>query len=191
MRIEGREFTRTEQRIIKRLLDLTLRCYGDAWNPVLPLEFDFVRAEMHGKLANIVGSNEVVVTTTLHIEFGPVGGFLHICIPYSMLEPVRDLLSSPIQHEIEIDCRWVTQMAQQMNNADLELSVEFVSIPSTVGDVLKLQEGDVLPIDLPATVTAMVDRTPVIECGYGTSNGHYALRVEQLIHHNQEGKSDE
>lgn len=190
MRIEGRDFTRTEQRIIKRLLDLTLQCYGDAWQPVFPLAFDYVRSEMHGKLANIVGPNEVVVNTTLHIEFGPVGGFLHVCVPYAMLEPVRDLLSSPIQHEIEIDRRWVTQMAQQMHNADLELSVDFVSVPSTVGDVLRLQEGDVLPIELPRTVTAAVDRTPVIECGYGISNGRYALRVERMIHHDLEVKSE-
>jgi len=190
MRIEGRDFTRTEQRIIKRLLDLALQCYGDAWQPVFPLAFDYLRSEMHGKLANIVAANEVVVNTTLHIEFGPVGGFLHVCVPYAMLEPVRDLLSSPIQHEIEIDRRWVTQMAQQMHNADLELSANFVSVPSTVGEVLRLQKGDVLPIELPRTVTATVDRTPVLECGYGTANGRYALRVEHMIHHDLEVKSE-
>lgn len=189
MRIEGRDFTRTEQRIIRRLLDLCLECYAEAWKPVLPLEFDYVRSEMHGKLANIVAPGEVVVNTTLHIEFGPIGGFLHVCVPYSMLEPVRDLLSNPIQHEIEVDRRWVTQMARQMHSADVELSVAFVTVPSTVGEVLRLQEGDVLPIDLPATVTATVDRVPVIECGYGTSNGRYALRVEQMIQHDLESKS--
>jgi flagellar motor switch protein FliM len=191
MRIEGRDFTRTEQRIIKRLLDLALECYGEAWKPVLPLEFNYVRSEMHGKLANIVAPNEVVVNTTLQIEFGPIGGFLHVCLPYSMLEPVRNLLSNPIQNEVEVDRRWVGRMAREMHSAAVELAAEFVHMPSTVGEILRLREGDVLPIELPSTITAKVERTPVMHCGYGTSNGRYALRVEQMLHHSLEDANDE
>ncbi|MFC5606438.1 flagellar motor switch protein FliM [Variovorax soli] len=183
VRVEGRDFTRTEQRIIRRLLDLALGCYGEAWEPVYPLEFDYVRAEMHGKLANIVAPNEVVVNTTLQIEFGPVGGFLHVCIPYSMIEPIRDLLSNPMQGQVEVDKRWIKTMSQQMQSADVELVADFLTLPSTVGEVLRLQVGDVLPIELPATVLAKVDGIPVMECGYGVSNEHYALRVEQMISH--------
>jgi flagellar motor switch protein FliM len=183
VRVEGRDFTRTEQRIIKRLLNLTLQCYGDAWQPVFPLAFDYVRAEMHGKLANIVAPNEVVITTTLQVEFGPVGGFVHVCIPYSMIEPIRDLLSNPVQDEIEVDKRWVKQMSQQMQSADVELSADFVAIPSTIGELMKLQVGDVLPIELPSSVTARVDGIPVMECGFGVSNERYALRVQQMISH--------
>jgi len=183
MRIEGRDFTRTEQRIIRRLLDLTLECYGAAWKPVLPLEFGYLRSEMHGKLANIVAANEVVVTTTLQVEFGPVGGYVHVCLPYSMLEPMRDMLTNPVQHAIEVDRRWVTQMARQMHSAEVNLTAEFVRIPATLGEVLLLREGDVLPIELPARVTASVERTPVLECSYGVTNGRYALRVEKVHHH--------
>ncbi len=183
VRVEGRDFTRTEQRIIRRLLDITLGCYGEAWQPVYPLDFDYVRAEMHGKLANIVAPNEVVVNTTLQIEFGPVGGFLHVCIPYSMIEPIRNLLSNPMQDQVEVDKRWIKTMSQQMQSADVELVAEFLQLPSSVGEVLGMQVGDVLPIELPATVLAKVDGIPVMECGYGVSNEHYALRVEQMITH--------
>ncbi len=191
MRIEGRDFTRTEQRIITRLLNMVLECYGEAWNPVMPLEFNFIRAEMSGKLANIVAANEVVVTTTLQIEFGPVGGFLHVCLPYSMLEPVRNLLSNPVQGgEIEVDQRWVSQMAREMHSAEVELTAEFVRMRSTVGELLHLKKGDVLPIELPGAITAMVERTPVMRCGYGVSSGRYALQVEEVLHHSLEDRTD-
>jgi flagellar motor switch protein FliM len=191
VRVEGRDFTRTEQRIIKRLLDLSLQCYGDAWKPVFPLDFDYVRAEMHGKLANIVAANEVVVNTTLQIEFGPVGGFLHICIPYSMIEPIRNQLSNPIQDEVEVDKRWVTQMSRQMQSADVELVANFVQMTSTIGKVLAMEVGDVLPIELPTTVTANVDGIPVMDCTFGTSNDRYALRVQHMITHQDiDPKSD-
>ncbi|MFJ2990538.1 flagellar motor switch protein FliM [Collimonas sp. NPDC087041] len=183
MRVEGRDFTLTEQRIIKRLLDLALDGYGNAWNPIYPLEFEYVRSEMHTKFANIATPNEVVVNTTFHIEFGPIGGALHVCIPYSMIEPIRDLLSNPVQDEVEVDKRWVKQLSQQVQSADVELKVDFLTLSSTIGQLLKLKKGDVLPIVMPESIIAKVDGVPVMECGYGTSNGHYALRVEKMINH--------
>lgn len=185
MRVEGRDFTQTEQRIITRLLNLALESYGSAWNPIYPLEFEYLRAEMHTKFANIATPNEVVVNTTFHIEFGPIGGALHICIPYSMIEPIRDLLSNPVQDEVEIDKRWVKQLSQQVQSADVQLKVDFMQIASTIGQLLKLKAGDVLPIEMPETIIAKVDGVPVMECGYGTSNGRYALRVEKMINHRE------
>jgi flagellar motor switch protein FliM len=183
VRIEGRDFTQTEQRIIKRLLNLTLESYGGAWQPVYPLEFEYVRAEMHAKLANIVAPNEVVVNTTFQIEFGPLGGALNVCIPYSMIEPIRDLLSNPLQDAIEVDKRWVKQLSQQVQSAEVELRAHFLTLQSSIGQLLKLKAGDVLPVEIPETIIGKVNGVPVMECGYGTSNNHYALRVEKMIHH--------
>ena len=182
MRVEGRDFTRTELRIIKRLLDLSLQSYGDAWQPVFPLEFDYVRTEIHGNLANIVAPNELVVNTTLKIEFGAVGGLLHVCIPYSIIEPIRDLLYNPIQDTVEIDHRWIKQLSNKIQNADVELTTDFVTLTSTIGDMLKLQVGDVLPIEMPSSLIAKVDGVAVMECSFGISNDRYALRVQQMTY---------
>jgi len=183
VRVEGRDFTPTEQRIIKRLLNITLDSYGTAWEPVYPLEFEYVRSEMHARLANIVTPNEVVITTSFHIEFGPVGGTLNVCIPYSMIEPIRSLLSNPLQDEVQVDKRWVRQLAQQVKGADVELKAEFASLQSSIGQLLKLQVGDVLPVEIPETVQARINGIPVMECTYGMSNGRYALRVQKMIRH--------
>ena len=183
VRVEGRDFTPTEQRIIKRLLDLTLDSYGIAWQPVYPLDFDYVRSEMHARLANIAAPNELVVNTTFQIEFGPVGGSLNVCIPYSMIEPIKSLLSNPLQDEIEVDRRWVKQLAQQVQSADVELQAQFLTVQSSIGQLLKLQVGDVLPVDIPKTVVAQINGVPVMECSYGLSNGHYALKVQKMIRH--------
>lgn len=189
VRIEGRDFTPTEQRIIKRLLNLTLESYGSAWHPVYPLDFEYVRSEMHAKLANIVTPNEVVINTTFHIEFGPIGGSLHVCIPYSMIEPIRNLLSNALQDEVEVDNRWIKQLSQQVQSADVELTAHFLTMQSSIGQLLKLQVGDVLPVEIPETIVAKVNGVPVMECGYGTSNNHYALRVQKMIHHRDSDSS--
>lgn len=193
VRIEGRDFTRTEQRIIKRLLNVTLESYGSAWQPVYPLVFDHVRSEMHAKLANIVAPNEVVINTTFQIEFGPIGGALNVCIPYSMIEPIRDLLSNPLQDEIEVDKRWVKQLSKQVQSAGVELRADFLTMQSSIGQLLKLQIGDVLPVEIPEKIVATVNGVPVMECGYGTSNKHYALRVQKMInqHDSDTGKDSD
>ncbi|SFC75662.1 flagellar motor switch protein FliM [Polaromonas sp. OV174] len=189
VRVEGRDFTQTEQRIIKRLLSLTLDSYGSAWQPVYPLDFEFVRSEMHARLANIVSPNEVVINTTFQIEFGPIGGALNVCIPYSMIEPIRDLLSNPLQDEIAVDKRWVKQLAKQVQSADVELRAQFLTVQSSIGQLLKLQVGDVLPVEIPETIVAKVNGVPVMECGYGTSNNRYALRVQKMINHQDSDSS--
>lgn len=189
VRIEGRDFTPTEQRIIKRLLNLSLESYGKAWHPVYPLDFEYVRAEMHGKLANIVAPNEVVINTSFQIEFGPVGGSLNVCIPYSMIEPIRGLLSNPLQDEIEVDQRWVKQLSQQVQSADVELIAQFLTLQSNIGQLLKMQVGDVLPVEIPQAIVAKINGIPVMECGYGTSNKHYALRVHKMITHQDSDSS--
>ena len=182
-RVEGRDFTNTEQRIIRRLLTLTLECYGQAWSSVYSLQFEYIRSEMHTKFASISADNDTVVVSSFSIELGSSGGKLNICLPYSMIEPVRDLLTRPLQDaNVEaIDQRWMNQLSRQVRNADVELSAEFARVDTTVAQLMKLKVNDILPIEIPATITAHVDGVPVMECGYGTFNGRYALRVKKIL----------
>ena len=181
-RVEGRDFTTTEQRIIQRLLNLTLESYGKSWDPVYPIEFEYVRSEMHTKFASITGSNEVVVVSSFHIEFGATGGDLNICLPYSMIEPVRDLLTRPLQETAleEVDQRWAQQLSRQVRSADIDVVAEFARIPSSIRELMRLKVGDVLPVDVPQTIIASVDGVPLMECGYGVFNGQYALRAQHV-----------
>ena len=185
-RIEGRDFTATEQRIIGRLLELALDGYGKAWAPVCPIQFEFLRAEMNPQFPNVATPNEVVVTTSFKIEFGSDGGEFHICTPYSMLEPIRALLTSTLQGEqMAVDQRWVKLLAYQVQDAVVELCVELGTIDRTCGDVLNMQVGDVLEFKVPRTVEARVDGVPVFEGPYGVSKGRYAVRVERMLTRNE------
>ena len=96
-RVEGRDFTLTEQRMIQRMLGVVFEELEKAWAPVHPLKLEYVRSEMNTQFANIATPNEIVVVTTYNIELGAAGGEFHICMPYSMLEPIRDVLCSALQ----------------------------------------------------------------------------------------------
>lgn len=181
-RVEGRDFTQTEQRIIQRILGIVFETYAKSWEPVYPLEFEYIRSEMNTQFANIATPNEVVVATTFTIELGPVSGEMHFCTPYSMIEPIRDILTSSLQGEtLEMDKRWIRLMTQQIQTAEVEIIANLGFGKSTLGGLLNLQVGDVIPLTVPAHVSGKVDGVPVMECSYGKFNGQYALRVEKLI----------
>ncbi len=181
-RVEGRDFTQTEQRIIMRILDVVFEAYGKSWEPVYPIEFEYVRSEMNTQFANIATPNEVVVSSTFTIELGPVSGQIHFCMPYSMIEPIRDALTSSIQGEaLEVDKRWIRLMTQQIQVAEVELVAELGHGRANFDDILNMKIGDVIPITVPDMVQATVDGVPVMECSYGVFNGQYALKVEKLL----------
>jgi flagellar motor switch protein FliM len=181
-RVEGRDFTQTEQRIIMRILDVVFEAYTKSWEPVYPIEFEYVRSEMNTQFANIATPNEVVVSSTFTIELGPVSGQIHFCMPYSMIEPIRDALTSSIQGEaLEVDKRWIRLMTQQIQVAEVELVAELGHGKANFDEILNMKVGDVIPISVPDAIQATVDGVPVMECSYGVFNGQYALKVEKLL----------
>ena len=181
-RVEGRDFTPTEQRIIKGMLDVVFTEYARAWAPVFKLELEYVRSEMNSQFANIATPSEIVVATTFSLDLGGAQAEMHICFPYSMLEPIRDLLYSTMQSDhITQDRRWIRLLSRQLQTADVELVCNFGNARVTLRDIVDMRVGDVIPLVVPEVLTAEVDGVPVFECRHGTKNGHYALKVERLV----------
>ena len=164
------------------MLQLMFDHYAKAWQPIYPIEFEQLRMEMHTEFANVATPNEVVVTTSFSVELGSNGGDVHICMPYTMIEPIRDRLTSAIQGEaLEVDKRWVRLLSQQVQTAEVELIADLTTARVQFSDLLNMKVGDVLPVELDESVTAKVDGVPVMECSYGTFNGQYALRVNRML----------
>ncbi len=180
--VEGREFTPTEQRIIRRLLDVVFDAYKQAWNAVHKLQFEYMRSELHTQFANIATPGELVVTTKFTVELGSAAADMFICMPYSMLEPIRDALFSNVQNGNDgSDRRWVHMLSKQVQSAEIELVADLGRAELTFGQVMQLQVGDIVPLEIPRTVTPMINGLPIMECEYGIFNRQYSLRVVRMI----------
>jgi len=181
-RIEGRDFSPTEHRIITRIVDVITTEYKKAWQGIYPLELEYQRSEMQPQFANIATPSEIVVATSFTLEIGDTSGTIHFCIPYATLEPIRDVLYSTIQGDAaEPDKRWVNLMKQQIQSAQVELVAELAQAPATVEQLLSFKAGDFIELDLHPSIQAKVVGVPVFDCHYGISNGKYALKVDQLL----------
>jgi flagellar motor switch protein FliM len=181
-RIEGRDFSPTEQRTIERLVQVAAAAYKTAWQSIYPIELEYQRSEMMPQFANIATPSEVVVVTSFTLEISGNTGSIFFCIPYSTLEPIRDVLYSTMQGDSnEPDRRWVNLLKQQIQPAQVELVAELAHAPSTVEQLLAFKPGDFIELDLKQIIQAKISGVPLFDCLYGTSNGKYSLKIDQML----------
>ena len=137
---------------------------------------------MNSQFANIATPSEIVISTTFSLEFGGTAADMHICFPYSMVEPIRDLLYSSMQSDqLSTDQRWIVMLRKQLKDAEVEVTARLASSTITLGQILKMKTGDIIPIHVPDKIVAHVDDIPLMECRYGQQGGQYAIKIERFI----------
>jgi flagellar motor switch protein FliM len=184
-RIEGRDFSATEQRVINRLVDVITDEYKKAWKGIYPLELEYQRSEMQPQFANIATPSEIVISSTFQLEIGEITGAIHFCMPYATLEPIRDVLYSSTQGDsIEVDRRWVNVLTQEIQAAEITLVAELARADATIEQLLAMKPGDFIELDRQPRIQVTVDGVPVFECQYGTHNAKYAIRIEKSLRGN-------
>ena len=181
-KIEGREFTPTELRVIQMILTQSYKDLKEAWSPVMPVDFEYMNSEVNPQFANIVSPNEVVVVTTFHIELDGGGGDLHVTMPYSMLEPIRELLDAGVQSDrVGTDERWLIALREEMKEALVDMSTTLVETQISLRELMNLKAGDVIPIDLPGLLTVKSEDIPVFRAQFGVSQGMNAIKIIEPI----------
>lgn len=184
-RIEGRDFSATEQRVINRLVDVITEEYKKAWRGIYPLELEYQRSEMQPQFANIATPSEIVISTSFQLEIGDITGSVHFCVPYATMEPIRDVLYSSTQGDsIEVDRRWVNVLTREIQAAEVTLVAELARADATVEQLLAMRPGDFIELEREQRIQATVDGVPVFECQYGTHNAKYAIRIDKCLRGN-------
>jgi flagellar motor switch protein FliM len=180
-KIEGREFTPTELRVVQMVLNQIFVDLGEAWRNVYKLEFDHLRSEVNPSMANIVSPSEVVVVSSFHVELDGGGGDIHITQPYSMIEPIRELLDAGMQSDVdEHDERWGNALRDQIKFATVDFSCDLFEREISLRDVVDLEPGDVIPVEMPEKVVLKANGVPLFDTKVGMSNGNLALRVDGI-----------
>jgi flagellar motor switch protein FliM len=180
-RIEGREFTPTEMRVIQLLLKQTFTDLVEAWAPVVPVEFEYLNSEINPHFANIISPRDYIVVSRFHVELEGGGGELHVAIPYAMLEPIRELLDAGVQSDrIEKDESWTRSMHHQLQDAEVELSSAIARRQISLRELSRLRVGDIIPIELVPVVQLQVEQLPMFSGEFGIHNGRNAIKVTRV-----------
>lgn len=183
-KIEGREFTQTEGRIIDLMLQHAFSDMVNAWNPVMQVGFEYQSSEVNPHFANIVSPTEVVVISTFHVELDGGGGDFHVTIPYSMLEPIRDLLDAgTVSDRSEVDERWTNAVKEDIKAADVELKSTLVEAPLTLRQILSLRPGDIIPVEIPEKISITAEEVVVFRGLFGQHRGNNAIKISEIVRH--------
>jgi len=154
----------------------------EAWSPVMKLEFEKQNSEVNPQFANIVSPSEVVVVNTFHVEIEGGGGDFHITMPYSMLEPIREVLDAGVQSDRDdTDDRWAESLREEVNSSMVDLSCTLAETEINLREILEMKPGDVIPVDVPDLVTVNAEGVPVFRGKYGVSRGSMAVKVMEQI----------
>lgn len=181
-KIEGREFTPTETRIVQMVLDQVFKDMKEAWHAVLPVEFEYLSSEVNPAMANIVSPSEVVVVSTFHIELDGGGGELHFALPYSMIEPIRDVLDAGVQSDIDdIDERWVNALREDIKEVEVPVNTTVCRRRISLREVAGFKEGDVIPVEIPEHLTVTANGIPIYKATLGTRDEKLALRIHERV----------
>jgi len=181
-KIEGREFTPTERRIVQLLLNQIFIDLAEAWTPVYKVNFEYLDSEVNPAMATIVSPSEVVVISSFTIELEGGGGNFHVCMPYSMLEPIRDKLDAGVQTDRDdVDHRWLQSLREEVMAVNTEIDARLVETKLTVKDIMNMKAGDIIPIELPESVIVNAGGLPSFRADYGVSRGNAALKITEQI----------
>lgn len=182
VKIEGREFTPTENRVVQMVLEQAFIDMQEAWKAVLPVKFEFLSAEVNPSLANIVSPSEVVVVNSFHVELDGGGGEMHLTLPYSMIEPLREVLDAGVQSDIgDQDERWMKSLREEIMGAKVELKGKLCQRNMRLTELAKLKKGDIIPIEMPDTVLMLANGIPAFRGKLGEANGNLALQVVSKV----------
>jgi flagellar motor switch protein FliM len=181
-KIEGREFTATETRVIHMLLKHVFADAKEAWSNVAQIDIEYLNSEINPHFANIVSPTEIVVVTSFHIELDGGGGDLHITMPYAMIEPLRELLDAGVASDrVEHDERWMQALKEEIEDAEVELSTVLGRSRITMQQLLEMKPGDVIPCDFNGRATIFAEDVPVFRGTFGVSRGQQAVQIEERV----------
>lgn len=178
----SREFTPIEIRMVEKVSQLVMDCYRKAWASVQALEFAHEKTETQKQFVSLCGPEDLVVITAINLKVGHAGGEILMGLPFSALEPILPVLTRAGDEEkASADRNWLRLLSAQVQSAEVELTANLGTASVPLRQILEMKPGDFIPIHVPASVAAMVDGIPLMECHFGISNGQYSLRVERII----------
>ena len=186
-KIEGREFTAIESNIIKKIVIAALADLEKVWQPLADIKTSYQRSEVNPQFAHIVSPTDVVVVANFEVEVEYSSGMISMCLPYAMLEPIRERLQAGFQSEqMEVDKVWAERFKKSLVDSSVEMTVELGSTTLPMREVLHMKKGDVIPLDQYATepLRLAVEGVPKFTCYPGTYKGSQAVRVIGLEREN-------
>ena len=183
-RIEGREFTKIEMKVVKKLMDVLLVELEKAWAPVYDVRCKYSRSEMNPNYLTVIGPEEVVSLCDMTVTVDDMQSWMKVCVPYGVLEPIRNVLvMAPSREEREIKQRWEKQLKGKILDVPVEVTAVLGRKRISVRDFVTIKEGTVIMVDRYANdpIPLEVSSRARFKGRLGLFKGNKAVKIEEII----------
>lgn len=183
-KIEGKEFTRIELSLMQKVMDLAISDLEEAWAPVHESKISFIRTEVNPQFVGVVPPSDVIISTTFEVELENATGTIALVVPYSTLEPIKSKLNASFQTEGDkSDKEWLLKMTEHMKQVEANLKVNLGAATITVGDLVNLQVGDIIPLgqDADGELDVLIEDVSKFKCFFGVSRGNRAIQLTREV----------
>lgn len=183
-KIEGKEFTSIELSFMKRVMDMAIADLEEAWAPVHKIDCQYMRTEINPQFVGVVPPSDVIITTTFEVEFESASGTIMVVIPYSTIEPIKQKLSSSYQSENDtVDSLWTQSMHEHVSDTETVAVVKLGDTTMSVGDLVALQEGDIIPLqqEVSGELSIEIQGVKKLCCLAGEYKGSRAVQITKRI----------
>ena len=183
-KIEGKEFTRIELSIMQKVMDLAIKDLEEAWAPVHKTDISFVRTEVNPQFVGVVPPSDVIISTTFEVELENASGTIALVIPYSTIEPIKHKLNQSFQTESDKgDKEWMEKLEEHLRSTHVDMKVNLGQSEITVGDLVNLNVGDIIPLaqDADGELDLLVEGVSKFKCFFGVSRGNRAVQLTRVM----------
>lgn len=183
-KIEGRDFTSIERRLIQKVVIMAFQDLEKAWAPVHPVKMNMVRVEINPMFVGIATPNDIMVISKFQVEMEQADGFITVCMPYATVEPIKGRLYSGFQSEqLEMDAGWTSRIQEQLKDMPVQVVVELASTTMNARDILNLAAGDIIVFDKKVTepLIGRVEGVPKFTGFAGQFHQAKAFQVQKLL----------
>jgi flagellar motor switch protein FliM len=172
-----RGLTPTEIRFVQMVLRQAAIDLAQAWTPVAQVEVELVKHESNPLFASVAAPTDTILVNRFHVELPSGGGHLDLAMPAAMIDPLREVLTAGIVASSGVNEAWVPTLVQHLNETNFEVRAVLTEVDITLGDLVRLKPGDVIPIDPPNGVRLYAGDCPLFAGRFGLSRGRNAVKV--------------
>ena len=183
---KNRELTEIERTIVEHRLSQIIELTEEAWSEVYDLKPQFVSMETNPQFMQIVAPNEMIVLVTLEIKIGEEMGMINICMPYLVLEPILNKLSTFFLFSTQAKVtspEQVQAIRRKIEWAKVDMVAFLGHSEISVRDLLDLARGDVIPLN-----QSVNDPLPIYVGEFmkflsipGLHGEHIAVQITEII----------
>lgn len=176
------EFTPMELRLTRKFVEAFATDLREAWKPFVELEFTLARIETNPIFAAVAAASDNVTVWRVKFALQEREHALDVVLPATLVETIRFLGDSgPIDASRSNAQKWRSRLREDVQEARVGLRAVLAATEITLRDIATARPGDIIPIELPGTVTLCAGEQPLVEGTYGVCHGRNAVRVSKPV----------